>query len=148
MRARREEGLEGYNTYILLIRAVKLYYVSTRIKEGEEITNSQQENGHGNQVGAASSSSSWWGGGIAWAVWVVRAISGKKMTLPTHQGGEESLGGEGGGLGWNAGAVSTSVRARGPWSNPSKNAIIFLPYKARNLAITSAVNLSWWLVVM
>jgi hypothetical protein len=42
---RREEGLEGYNTYILLIRVVRLYYVSTRVKEGEEITELQQGNG-------------------------------------------------------------------------------------------------------
>jgi hypothetical protein len=77
---------------------------------------------------------------------LVQAISSEKMTPSTHQGGEESRGGEGGGLEWNAGAVSMSERARG--SNPSKNAIIFFPYKTRNLAITSAVNLSWWKVVM
>ena len=71
----------------------------------------------------------------------------KKMTLFTHQGGKESRGGEGEGegLGWSAGTVSASARAA---SGPSKNAIIFLPYKARNSAITSAVNLSRWYVVM
>ena len=38
-----------YNTNVLVICAVKLYYASTRVKEGEEITESQRENGHGNQ---------------------------------------------------------------------------------------------------
>jgi hypothetical protein len=41
--------VERYNTYILVIRADKLYQASTRDKEGEQITGSQRENGHGDQ---------------------------------------------------------------------------------------------------
>ena len=101
-------------------------YATTRVKEGEEITESQRINGHGNQDSKLLARQA--GRDVAWhwhgqcgfrdvmkdvTTRLVRVISGEKMTLSTHQGGEGSQGGEGGGLGWN-GAVSTLARARGP----------------------------------